>query len=401
MATVTATITVDFTANYAGPHRVCYRIQGSGDPYDCSTLVNCVGGGTACQAIINTPVNTTSCDGTVVFEGYIQAACEDVLSTSGRLAWSANFTPTVVCQRTEVLCARGGINTVTPNPGGQEYLVGDTLTIVRDGSDAETTDGTLTIASVGTGVINSISGLTSGGAGYVALEVLTVVDAGGAGNSATIRIDTVDGGGAILTYTLLTNGTDYIGPFTFTGGSGAGADFDIQANGVDYDKYGAITGVTVSVAGLYGVTPTVTITTGTGSGATLDVALDPCGAYTNVGVDCVGGDQVDIAASALNVGDVFATCIDGGLVAATPSEYDVTETGCCIPDDTVTPPCIDYHLNNTTGAPVNVHITNCEGDDETLSVAATTNVSVCLVDGGVIDPQVAGFIITRTGTACP
>ena len=75
MALVTATITIDFTANYAGAHRICWRIQGSGDPYDCSAAVACVGGATNCQAIINPIVNTTSCDGPVTFEGYIQSGC--------------------------------------------------------------------------------------------------------------------------------------------------------------------------------------------------------------------------------------------------------------------------------------------------------------------------------------
>lgn len=315
MATVTATITVDFTANYAGPHRACFRIQGSGDPYDCTTVVSCVGGGTACQAIITTPVNTTSCDGTVTFEGYIQAACEDVLSTSGRLAFTADFVPTVVCQRNEILCARTGIATAVIDAGGLNYLIGDTLNIVRDGADPETTDGTLTITSV-------------------------------------------DGG------------------------------------------TGAITGVTVTTPGLYGITPTVTITTGTGSGAAISVTMDPCGAYTNVGVDCVGGDQVDIAASALELGETFATCIEGGLVAATPSDYDVTETGCCIPDDSDTTVCTDVHLENASGGPVNVHVTLCNGDDDTIAVADGTTEAVCLIAGGWIDPNVVDFTITDQGTPC-
>jgi hypothetical protein len=400
MATVTATITVDFTANYAGPHRVCFRIQGSGDPYDCTTIVNCIGGGTACQAIINTPVNTTSCDGQVTFEGYIQAACEDILSTSGRLAWTALFTPNVICQRTEVECARGPISGVSISPSGQQYLLADTLTVVRNGADPETSDATLSIASVGTGIINSISSLLAGGTLYTALDVLTVVDNAAIGAGATIRVDTVDGGGAILTYTLLTGGNNYIGGFTFTGGTGSGASFDIQDEGVDYDRFGAITGVTISVPGSYAIVPTITITTATGSEAQLTAELQPCGNYLNIGLDCIGGDQVDIISGDLNVGETFATCIDGGLVAVTPSEYEVTEVGCCIPADTDTSPCTDYHLDNTTGGPVNVHVTNCEGNDEIITVAATTSINRCLVTGGVIDPQVVGFNITNTGSPC-
>ena len=397
MATVTATITVDFTANYAGPHRVCFRIQGSGDPYDCSTVVNCVGGGTACQAIINTPVNTTSCDGTVVFEGYIQAECEDILSTNGRLVWTANFVPNVVCQRTELLCARGDIDTVIGNPAGQEYLLADTLAIVRNGSDTETLDGTISIASVGDGIINTISALAAAGTGYVAAEVLTIVDGGATGAGATITIDTVGGSGEITGYTLTTNGTDYIGPFTFTGGSGAGADFTIT-DGVDYDVFGSITGVTISVGGLYGITPTVVITTGTGSGAILEVGLDACPEIVNIGTDC-NSDLLTIPAG-MNVGESFALCLDGGITGVVPSQFETSESGCCIPADTVTPPCRDFHIENLSGGLVNVAVTRCEGDVDVIAVADSTDITVCAIINGVFDPNIVGLTVTDTGSSC-
>lgn len=400
MATITATITVDFIANYAGAHRVCFRIQGSGNPYDCTTVVSCVGGATTCQAVVTAPVNSTSCDGTVIFEGYIQAACEDILSTSGRLPWTANFTPNVVCERYEVLCARGALQAIQINTPGQDYTVLNTVVVTRDGADPETSDAAVSIASVGDGVINSITGLTAAGTLYNALDILTVNGASGAG--ATIRVDTVGGGGDILTYTLLTNGAGYIGPLTVSGGTGSGAVFDIQDGGVDYDVFGAILTFNISVGGLYSIPPTITINVGSdpGIGADLTALLEPCALYTNVGTDC-NVTQVDIADGAMDVGETFATCIEGGLVGATPSVYDVTQSGCCIPDDTVGTACTDYHLDNTTLGPVDVHVTNCEGDDEIITVAATTSINRCLVTGGVIDPDVAGFIIVATGTPCP
>ena len=157
--------------------------------------------------------------------------------------------------------------------------------------------------------------------------------------------------------------------------------------------------VRLSVAGLYSIAPTVTITTGTGTGATLDVTLVPCPIYTNVGVDCVGAGQVDIGNGDLNVGETFATCIDGGLAAATPSEYDVTQSGCCIPEDTTGTACTDHHIENTSGGPVNVHITNCDGDDEIFSAPIGTT-AICLIVGGYIDPNVANVTIIDQGTPC-
>ena len=399
MAIVTATITVDFTANYAGDHRVCWRILGSGDPYDCTTIVNCAGGVTPCAAIFTADVNTTSCDGTVTFEGYVQATCEDELSINGRLPWQVDFVPNVVCQRQELLCARGPIAGVTPNPGGHSYDLTDVLTVVPDPFDTEPGGASIQVGTIGDGIINSITGLLSGGLGYIATEVLTIGDSGGAGAGATITIDSVLGGGIIDTFTLTTNGTNYVGPFTFVGGSGAGANFDIQPGGVDYEVFGEILTVTVIVPGSYGITPTVTIATGTGSFASLDVALAPCPAYNNIGSDCDNPVNVVSLAGGLEVGDVWATCITGA-VAGPPAEYDVTATGCCIPDDTELDPCVDIHIENQTGAPQNVEYTECGGINVTVAIADTVSINVCAVIDGIVDPEIPLLTITNTGSPC-
>ena len=108
MATILATINIDFEAEFAGDHRVCWRVQGSGLPYDCSTIVTCAGGATPCATVFTTNVNDTSCDGTVTFEGYIQATCENLSSTAGRLTWTVPFTPVPICVRYEVSSPAGG-----------------------------------------------------------------------------------------------------------------------------------------------------------------------------------------------------------------------------------------------------------------------------------------------------
>ena len=91
-----ATITVDFLGNYAGPHRVCWRVQGSGNPYVCTNLVTCVGGGNPCQALINVMIDPESCED-VIFEGYIQATCQVEGSTIDRVPFTVTYTPTPSC----------------------------------------------------------------------------------------------------------------------------------------------------------------------------------------------------------------------------------------------------------------------------------------------------------------
>lgn len=397
MAIVNATITVDFTANYTGDHRVCFRIQGSGDPYDCTTIVNCTGGGAACQAIITTPVNTTSCDGTVTFEGYVQAACEDVLSTNGRLGWTADFVPNPICNRVELECSFGEIASITITDNGQLYDVADTVVITRDVADTQTTDAIISINTQGTGVINSISSLAAAGSGYIATEVLTVVDGGGSGTGATITIDTIGGSGEITGYTLTTNGTQYVGPFTFTGGSGVGADFNIVEN-TDYNAYQGILTFTITNGGAYDIAPTISITTVTGSGFVGTVNIADCPVWNTIGTDC-NAATVNLA-SGLPHGNTVAVCLDDNLWAGKPDEYTATQTGCCIPADTAGDACYDYHLNNTSGAPINVQYTACNGIDTTVAVPATTLIAVCAVDGGVVDLNNPNMIITNTGTPC-
>lgn len=105
MALVPATITVNFTSNYTGNHRVCYRLGGVG-PYDCTTIVACLGGGTPCSTTINVTVDDESCDD-YVYDGYVQAVCEEEASLTGRVAWTATYTPTNACFSIEFTAGGG------------------------------------------------------------------------------------------------------------------------------------------------------------------------------------------------------------------------------------------------------------------------------------------------------
>lgn len=101
MALVPATITVFFTSNYTGDHRVCWRTTGS-TIYDCSTLVTCLGGGAACSANITVTVDDTACPAS--FEGYVQAVCEDIGSLNGRVAFYVTYTPVDACESVSYTC---------------------------------------------------------------------------------------------------------------------------------------------------------------------------------------------------------------------------------------------------------------------------------------------------------
>ena len=98
-----ATITVNFIANYAGLHRICWRVQGSSGPFVCTNLVECSGGGNACQAQVSIMVDPESCN-PVSYEGYIQATCNPEGSSIDQVPWNITFTPNPVCKPFIITC---------------------------------------------------------------------------------------------------------------------------------------------------------------------------------------------------------------------------------------------------------------------------------------------------------
>lgn len=103
---IPATLTVNFIANYTGQHRVCWRIQGMPGPFICTNIVDCVGGGNVCSAVINIMVDPDSCD-TVIYEGYIQATCNPEGSGTGQIPWVESYVPNPSCAKYAVQCTLG------------------------------------------------------------------------------------------------------------------------------------------------------------------------------------------------------------------------------------------------------------------------------------------------------
>lgn len=393
MAIVTATITVDFTSNYTGLHRVCWRVQGSGDPYDCNTTVNCAGGATLCQAIFTADVNTTSCDGTITFEGYVQSGCEDVLSTEGRVPFTVDFVPTVVCPKYTMLCAYGEIQSVDSLTGGHSYDALDTVVITRQPGDTEVLDAVVNIDNIGDGIITSVDSLLSGGTGYIVNDILDIVDGIGAGAGAQIQVDSVGGGGDILTWTLIAPGTDYVGNLTLTGGTGSGATLDV----VTYKVFGAIADFTIVDPGQYSIPPVVTIVSGTGTGFTGETSLVPCSTFDDVFRDCAGSD-ISISAP-FPVGTSVEVCYD--TLYFTPDKFTFTESGCCIPEDSENDICTAYSIDNQTGAGIEYPYTACGGANVVVNIPNGSEQVVCAVDGGVVDLGIPGLTISESEIPCP
>ncbi len=179
MAATPATLTIEFVANYTGPHRVCYRTGGSG-PYTCTTVV-CAGGGAACSADISISVDNETCDD-VNYNGYAQPQCEDINSTNGRIPFSIDFTPNPTCKRYVVTCTSVGIASFVITNGGSSYTPASNPAVIISGGGG--TGATATATADGAGVITSLV-VTAAGTGYTSTPAVTIAAPGGGGVTAT------------------------------------------------------------------------------------------------------------------------------------------------------------------------------------------------------------------------
>lgn len=371
MAPVPATITVNFTSNYAGNHRVCWRTGGAG-AYDCSTIVACAGGGAACQAVIAITVDDETCD-TVDFDGYVQATCEDIGSLNGRVPFSAQFVPNQPCNMFTITCNTVGVASGTVTAGGSGYTPGASIALVFAGGGGSAAAGNAIVGNGGikTWTIGGNSGYdTDGFYPGVAATTLTGVGAG-----ATFDV-TISGGviTAIALSSQASAGTGYAATDTFKfapgliGGHTPGTEATIT---VDSVNTGEVQHITITAPGSgYSSTPTITIG-GSGAGATGTVTLADCAAL-DLGNDCAGSPITPITGLPLN--ESAYTCSDGTPAPATG--YGVVQEGCCYD-------CVFVTFTNDDGSQgdLDVRYITCPGNVFTeATVPFGTPLSVCVVD---------------------
>ena len=219
MAAVLTTLTVDFNSNFTGQHRVCWRIS-PGVVYDCTTVVYCGGAGSPCSVSISITVDDESCD-PVIYQGYVQATCNDVGSMVGRIPFTITFTPDPTCISYRVTCDNVGLLDITISNAGKGYdMIGAPPSISFSGSGTDTA-----IASIGDNITIDNAGdgnYVDGNYFNVPYQTLTGIGAGGQANVTVV-------GGLITGLTTVLYGADYYPADIFTfldadlgGGGGTG-----------------------------------------------------------------------------------------------------------------------------------------------------------------------------------
>lgn len=192
MAIVPGVLTINWTSNYVGPHRVCYRIVGA-PSYTCTipgagpgTDPICPGNGGACTYDINLLVDNETCD-PVDYEGYVQAACEDVSSLVGRVTFAAQFVPSPACKRWAVTCVDSpmdGLTIDTPLNAGYTSGFYPALPVIGGGGTLATVDVTVTGGVIDTVAIN-VAG--SGYTGSGTVDIASIPFAPGIATTITVE----------------------------------------------------------------------------------------------------------------------------------------------------------------------------------------------------------------------
>ncbi len=393
MALVPATLTINFTSNYAGVHRVCYRINNTGS-YDCTTTVTCTGGGAFCSATINIMVDNETCD-PVEYDGYVQAACEDEASLNGRVPFSVTFTPNPTCKGYTISCESVSVASIGVNVNGSGYDPNTPPVVTVAPGPGVGATATATVSDNGILTANT----TNAGAGYVDGTYTNVPAQTLTGIGAGALFTVVVFGGVITAAAIATplnGGTDYAIGDTFDfnaanlGGAGGGCLFTVNA--VDY---GRVIDITVSTAGSgYITTPAVSIAPPvSGVTATATAVLDTCASY-NAGNNCDATVKPNITL-ALNESTIVCNPIAPPAPENPTSGITITQDACCYA-------CREYIIEKADGQCVVIY-TRCS--DKHLVKATITGPYVgtptCAVEGSVLIREISGTpAVLTTGAVC-
>lgn len=382
MAATPGTIKVCFTTNYTGTHRVCYRLSGSSGGYTCVNK-DCAGGGANCCAEITITVDNETCN-TLVYEGYVQPACEDISSTANRVAFTTSFVPSPTCKRYVATCGSAGLDSVTIDDGGTAYSSAPSVSFTGGGGTGATAS-----ATIGTGFILT-SSITSGGT-YNVDGTYTNVDmqgsATGTGAKATVTIagNTI----TILTITTPGNGyrnTDVLYPAAAAVG-GATVNGQIAIT-TDYQK---VTAITITAAGSgYTSAPTVVIAPSSGTQARATAVLGYCVAFSVTSCDGISGNPV--ADNWIRPGSSVNFCTAGTPPA--PTNYTITQSSNCLCNCQTT----KIAATGSSGS-VQYRYTTCNGGlvSGTLDpTASPSSITVCAVSGSPIVKNVGAATGTIT-----
>ena len=274
-----STITINYTANYLGDHRICYRNTGALTYCCLLDTVTALGPQTFvidfsiapdfCFGLPEevTPPLVSDC-GPVEYDGYIQPICEIFGSLNNRTPFTASFTTVPTCLQYNIGCLEAGVKEINiQNPGSTYDVIPG---YVISGAGGAALDIHMASYTGGASVFFGGTGVPP----YSDGDILTVV--GGTGTAVQLQVNVggqvggvIQPGGvtviAIGDYTVLP-----VNPVSVIGGTGLGATFDIE--------YSVLSATAPVIFGTYIAIPTIIFDPPAGAGNTTlgTVVMFPC-----------------------------------------------------------------------------------------------------------------------------
>jgi len=400
-----STITVTYTPQSTGSHRICYRVQATpANTYCCEVDVtpSVIGvpknyiitiGAFPCGSVPG--VDLESCD-PVVYEGYVQPVCEEESSLAERSPWSTNFVVVPTCKQYDIACIVSGVQSILITNKGSGYNPGVPPNVTIDAPTGAPPVQATGLAIVGLGVA-SAGFIIFQGAGYTngVYPNCPLTGGSGAGLLATVVITL----GQISSITITNGGTGYlvgdvVAPDTFVVGvPGVAGSYQITVS-----DYGEVNSVTITNPGDgYIVVPNVVFDPPPGPGVTTlgTAQMEPCASFA--GTDCEGADvdpNIEIAFL-----DTKTLCSKGPIVL--PAEYSVGGgvDPCCN--------CVEYQITVLSGVVPQIYYTQCIGSStrdmvELINQVAPFSINVCAINDsvGVTPGYEANVLISLIGP-CP
>jgi len=399
-----ANITVTYTPQFAGTHRICFRIvQSPSNPYCCAVdlTASTVGvpknyiitiGDPPCATIPD--VDPESCD-PIEYEGFVQPTCVDEDDLPSRTPWSIIFTPVPTCSEWEITCIVSGVSSISMTNKGTGYNPGVPPAVTIDAPTGVPPVQATGVSIVGTGVAEA-GFIVTQGTGYTNGTYPNCPMLGGTGTGllATVVIAL----GQISSVTITNGGTGYlVGDTTAPDTAVVGVPGVAGSYQISVSDYGKVNSVTITNPGDgYIVVPNVVFDP-PGAGVTaLGIAvMDPCATFA--GFDCVAADVDPNIQIAFLETKILCSKTEPVLAA----EYDVNGTGnsCCT--------CVQYQIDVLSGTVPQIYWTECDGAvtrdlQEVTNQSSPFSMTVCAVVGsvGVTPGYEATVSIVNIG-ACP
>ena len=364
MTPIAGALTISWTNQYVGNHRICYRqVTAPPSAFVCINNIPCPNPpGSANTYTIPVVVDNDTCN-PVEWEVYVQASCEEEASANGRVYVAPNpeFTPDPTCLAQQFTCSQVPLIGFDITNPGSNYLGVEVVTV---GGDPATL-----VVGVGspTNMLINYAGSCLVDGVYPGVSVLSCV-----GTCTGVGTFTITVTGNVVSAIVPDLGCSAFSPgdsLTFDSAS-LGCVGPCPCNATNHPVIDVVTtdfrqvvDITFVPTTLYSTPPAVVIAApgfGPGTTATAVALLGNCLDGWDAGINCLTADLGNYP-SEVALGLSFNICYEEGNYNGTETLadlYDIygyqltSSTDCCFE-------CVDVEVQNNSGGTIDFTYIDC------------------------------------------